>query len=116
MVWPVHTIPPVEHRLVLPSLAAEIEVTAVFRRWYAEHTDRQELLQPAANPVAPGSRGEIGLSDCILPLGPEFGLWRVTVFQPTIRVSDDFAVEDIGYVSGWGVGIGGHIKSVNGER
>jgi len=92
-------MPPIEHRLVLPALATEIEVAASYGSRGAENPDRQQLPKPATDLLPGRHGGQVRLGEFVLAIGPQPGFRSFPVLQPAIRVGDLFPVHDLGEVS-----------------
>ncbi len=98
----------VEHGLVLQAVVLEEEVAAAFLHVGRVLGEVPEFGQAAADRLALGDRGQVGLGEPVLGLDPLGHLGRVAnvVFQPAVRVFDLRAVVGVDVIDAAGGGVG----------
>src|SRR3954447_11458702 len=109
-------VTPIEDRLILGPVAAQVEVAPLGGSGCTEHTDGQEFFETPANPFAPGHRSQVRVGERILLRGPLPGFDRGPVLQPAVRVRDCLPVEDVNDCLGSGGGIRQHGVSNQSPR
>src|SRR5262245_22066886 len=94
-IWALHTLAYIQDGLVQASVTILVEVAVPGRRWRAQASDSEQLLEPRPDGRPEANSCEIGSSAGILLRCPRLGFGAAAVFEPAVWVENRLAVHDL---------------------